>query len=153
MLSLVFHRWWWIWLVIFSLMSSGCWWNCSVIILCSRSQSLCPTWWIINCGRLSWRYFNRLERSVMMIIRLVTKFMIWRMRWIDMNTRCFAKRWCPRSVYIRKCSVCIWMMTTGSHANSWSKWRRICRRWTELFMDIFRSLNLRRLHFNGYCGS
>ena len=154
MLSLVFHRWWWIWLVIFSVMSSGCWWNYSIIILCSRSQSLCPTWWIVIWGRLSWRwgYLNRFERSMMIMIWLVTKFTIWRLRWIDINTWCFAKRRCPRSVYVGKCSVCIWMMTTGSHANSWVKWGRR-RRWNVMFRDIFRSQNLRRIYFGGYCGT
>ena len=153
MLSLVFHRWGWIWLVIFSVVSSGCWWNCSIIILCSRSQSLCPTWWIIIWGMLSlrWWYFNGLERSVMMMIWLMREFMIRRMWRIDMNTWYFTKRRCPRSVYIGKCSVCIWMMTTGSHSNSWAKWRRW--RGTVMSRDIFRSQNLRRLHFNGYCGT
>ena len=140
MLSLVFHRRGWIGLVIFCVMSSGCWWTCSIIILCSRSQCLCPTWWIIIWDRLSlrWRYFNRLERSMVLTIWLVTQFMIWGFWWINMNTWYFAKRRCPRSVYIGKCSVCIWMMTTSSHSNSWAKWRWR-RRWTVMLRDIFRS--------------
>lgn len=47
--------------------------------------------------------------------------MLRRLRWMDIDTWCLAKWGCPWCVKVCKCSVGIWVMTTGCHSNSRSK--------------------------------